>query len=157
MERFSVSEVIEQAIQTEKLGYDFYNAMAKRFEKEGNLKKLFDTLAMKEREHEKMFSGLMKSASHLIPENWGEISNYLRAIVESEFFLGKDKSLPSLDNLESVEDAVRFAVGFEKETLLYYHSLRDVVKEKDIIDEIIDEEKNHIAWLSEFKKTLKEG
>ncbi len=157
MERFSINEVIEQAVQTEKLGYDFYTAMAKRFEKDGDLKKLFDTLAMKEREHEKMFSGLMESTSHLIPENWGEVANYLRAIVESEFFLGKNKSLPSLEHLESVEDAVRFAVGFEKETLLYYHSLRDVVKEKEIVDEIINEEKSHILWLSEFKKTLKEG
>jgi hypothetical protein len=80
-----------------------------------------------------MFSGLMKSASHLIPENWGEVANYLRAIVESEFFLGKSKSLPSLEHLESVEDAVRFALGFEKETLLYYHSLRDVVSEKRLL------------------------
>ena len=157
MERFSINEAIEQAVQTERLGHDFYTAMARRFEENADLKKLFDTLAMKEREHEKLFSGLMESASHLIPENWGEVSNYLRAIVESEFFLGKNKSLSSLEHLESVGDAAGFAIGFEKETLLYYHTLRDVVKEKEIIDEIINEEKSHILWLSEFKKTLKEG
>ena len=153
MESYSASEVIEQAIQTEKLGYDFYSTMAKRFEKDENLKKLFNTLALKEREHEKTFSDLMATASWQIPENWGEVSKYLRAIVESEFFLGKEKSLPSLEHLESVEDAVRFAIGFEKETLLYFHSLRDVVEEHVIIDDIVNEEKRHIVWLSEFRKT----
>lgn len=154
MENYSISEAIEQAIQTEKMGYDFYTKMTERFEKDDNLKKLFDTLALKEREHEKTFSDLMKKVSHQIPENWTEVSMYLRAIVESEFFLGKEKSLASLEHLKSVEDAVAFAIGFEKETLLYFHSLKDAIKEHEIIDEIINEEKSHIVWLSEFRKTL---
>ena len=78
----------------------------------------------------------------------------MRAIVESEFFLGKEKSLPSLEHLKTTEDAVHFAIGFEKETLLYFHSLKDVVKEKEVVDEIINEEKSHIRWLSDFRKNF---
>ncbi len=154
MENYSAIEVIEQAIQTEKLGHDFYTKMAKKFEKDENLKKLFDTLALKEQQHEKAFSDLKEIAGYQLPEDWGEACKYLRAIVESEFFLGKNKSLPSLEHLESVEDAVSYAIGFEKETLLYYHNLRDVVNKKEIVDEIIKEEKSHIVWLSEFRKNL---
>jgi len=88
------------------------------------------------------------------PEAWADVSEYMRAIVESEFFLGREKSLPSLDHLKTVEDAVRFAMGFEKETLLYFYGLRDAVQEKDVVDEIINEEKSHIMWLAKFKDSF---
>jgi rubrerythrin len=152
MEKFSIREVIEQAVQTERLGYDFYTATSKRFRENEKLVKLFDILAGQELRHERVFSQLKEKIKDENLENWEEASQYLRAIVESEFFLGRNKSLASIDNLKSVEDAVQHALGFEKETLLYYHGLRDAVKEKEIIDEIIKEEKSHIMWLSEFKK-----
>ena len=82
--------------------------------------------------------------------DWEEVSKYLRAIVESEFFLGKGKSLPSLDKVKTVAEAVSFAMGFEKETLLYFYAVRDVISLKDIVSQIIDEERSHIVWLSKF-------
>jgi rubrerythrin len=152
MEKFSIREVVEQAVQTEKLGYDFYSRMSKKFAEEGKFKKLFDALAAMERQHEKLFLELRDKVEDHKTENPEEVSAYLRAIVESEFFLGKNKSLPSLEHLKSFADAVTFALGFEKETLLYYYGMKDVVKEKELVNEIIEEEKSHIRWLSEFKK-----
>ena len=154
MENYSINEVIEQAVQTEKLGYEFYIGMAERVEKDEKFRKFFETLAVKEQEHEKKFAGLKERIGGQTLEGWEEASKYMRAIIESEFFLGKNKSLPSLDHLKTIEDAVRFAIGFEKETLLYFHSLKDVIKEKELINEIINEEKVHIVWLSEFRKSL---
>ncbi len=137
MEKFSVSEIIEQAVQTEKLGYEFYTLMAGRFEKEEKLKELFETLAVKEQRHEKAFAELKTIISDETPDNWEEASQYMRAIVESEFFLGKEKSLPPLEHVKSTAEAVNFTIGFEKETLLYFYSLRDIVTEKEMGDEII--------------------
>lgn len=151
MERFSIREVVEQAVRTERLGYEFYTTIAKRFEKNDALKRLFETLASKELIHEKMFLELKEMMGGQEPEAWADVSEYMRAIVESEFFLGREKSLPSLDHVKTVEDAVRFAIGFEKETLLYFYGLRDAVQEKDVVDEIINEEKSHIMWLAKFK------
>jgi len=37
---------------------------------------------------------------------------------------------------------VKFALGFEKETLLYFMELRKIVKEKEVMDEVINEEKS---------------
>ncbi len=155
MERFSIREVIEQAVQTERLGYEFYTAMAKKFKENEGLKNLFETLAVKEQQHEKRFSELKNKIKDEEIEGWEEVSEYLRAIVESEFFLGKNKSLPSLEHVRTVADAVKFALGFEKEALLYYHNLKDVVEDKDVMNAIIGEEKQHIIWLHEFKKSLK--
>lgn len=154
MEKFSIREVIEQAVQTEKLGYEFYTIMSKKFEKNENLKKLFDTLAVKEQRHEKAFSELKEIIIDEIPGNWEEVSQFLRAIIESEFFLGKNKSLPSLKHVKTMEDAVRFAIGFEKETLLYFDGMKAIVKEKEIIDEIINEERSHIMWLNKFRNSF---
>jgi rubrerythrin len=154
MEKYSISEVIEQAVQTEKLGFQFYTTMAERFKTDNDLKKLFEKLASKELVHEKMFSELKDMSGAAEPEGWEEASQYLRAIVESEFFLGSHKSLPALPHISTVGAAVNFALGFEKETLLYFHTIRDVVKEKDVVDEIINEEKSHIMWLSAFRKSF---
>jgi rubrerythrin len=154
MEKFTIREVLEQAVQTERLGYQFYTSMADRFKKEEKLAKLFTTLAEKELRHEKTYSELKDIIGDSEPDGWEEISQYLRAIVESEFFLGRNKSLPSMDGIKTVADAVNYALGFEKETLLYFYGVKDAVREKDVVDEIINEEKSHIMWLSAFRSAL---
>ncbi|MBF0505802.1 MAG: ferritin family protein [Nitrospirae bacterium] len=154
MENFTIREVLEQAVQTEKLGYQYYTAMADRFKEDQKLVKLFSTLAAKELRHEKTYSELKEMVGDEEPEKWDEISPYLRAIVESQFFLGKDKAIPSMDRIRTINDAVDYALGFEKETLLYFFGIRDAVREKEIVDEIINEEKSHIMWLNIFKDAL---
>jgi rubrerythrin len=151
MERFSLREAVEQALQTEKLGYEFYRAVAEKFKEDSGMRELCETLAEKERIHEKTFSGLMETVKDAGAVDWEEVSKYLRAIVESEFFLGKEKSLPSLDQVKTVADAVKFAIGFEKETLLYFYGIRDFIKEKEVLSRIIEEEKSHIVWLNGFE------
>ena len=154
MNKYSIDEIMEMAIQTEKLGYQFYTGMADKFKQDAGLVNLFSTLASKEQTHERTFSNLkdMVAKSGTEPVQWEEVSNYMRAFVESEFFLGKGKSLPAMDYLKTVQDVVRFAIGFEKETLLYFMELRSIVKEKAVMDQVIDEEKSHIIWLDQFMK-----
>jgi rubrerythrin len=156
MNKYSIDEVLEMAIKTETLGYQFYTGMAEKFKKDDGLVKLFTTLASKEKVHERTFLGLkaLVAKSGTEPVEWEEVSNYLRAFVESEFFLGKGKALPAMDHIRTVADAVKFALGFEKETLLYFMELRSIVKEKEVVDEIINEEKSHIMWLDAFRTSL---
>jgi rubrerythrin len=156
MNKYSIDEVMEMAVQSEKLGYQFYTGMAEKFKKDDGLSKLFMTLASKEKVHEKTFTGLKESVAKqgAEPVQWEEVSNYMRAFVESEFFLGRAKALPSMDHVKTVMEAVRFAIGFEKETLLYFMELRTIVKEKEVVEEVINEEKSHIRWLDTFRAGL---
>jgi len=153
MNKYSLDEIMEMAVQTEVLGQQFYAGMAQKFKQDGGLVKLFTELASKEKEHEKTFKGIRDTVAKggAEPVQWEEVSNYMRAFVESEFFLGKGKSLPSLDFIRTVNDAVKFAIGFEKETLLYFIELRTIVKQKEAVDEVINEEKSHIRWLDTFR------
>jgi len=154
MERFSIREIIEQAIQTEKLGNEFYTKMAEKFHDNKELKKLFKTLAAHEIKHGNSFVALKKKLKDEEPEGWNEVTLYLRAIIDSEFFLGKDKCLPSLEHVKTALEAVDFALCFERDTLLYYYTLREATKEKEILDKIIREEKSHILWLNNLKRSL---
>ncbi len=151
---FSVREVVEQAVQTEKLGREFYARMAEKFRDQTELRRLFELLAVHEAKHEASFMNLEGRLSDDAPEGWGEVTPYLRAIVDSEFFLGKDKCLPSLEHVKTAAEAIDFALCFERETLLYYYTLRETLREKNVIDEIIREEKSHIVWLNNLKKSF---
>jgi rubrerythrin len=154
MIRFSIREVVEQAVQTEKLGEEFYQTMAKKFHDNNELKKLFELLATHETRHGKSFAELEKKLPEQEPEGWDEVTPYLKAIVDSEFFLGKDKCLPSMEHVKTAAEAVDFALCFERETLLYYYALRETTKDKEILDRIISEERSHIIWLNNLKKNL---
>lgn len=151
---FSVREVVEQAVQTEALGKEFYTKMAEKFRDKAELKKLFELLAAHESRHGEDFKRLERALPENEPEHWGEEIPYLRALVDSEFFLGKDKCLPSLEHVTTAREAIEFALCFERETLLYYYTLRESLAEKAIIDAIIREEKNHIAWLNNLKQSF---
>jgi rubrerythrin len=154
---FSVKEVLEMAVQTEKLGAEFYTNMAEKFKENEEFSKLFTMLADKEREHENKFNSLMEQmgSSYQMPDNWGEAAKYLRAIVESEFFLGDNKVLPNFGHLETAEDVINYAITFEKVTLLYYLELRDIVEDEEAVYDLVNEEKSHIVWLSDYRKKLK--
>ena len=154
MNKYSIDEIMEMAIQTEKLGYQFYTGMAEKFRRDAALANLLTTLASKEKTHERTFTNLRDTVvkNGTEPVQWEEVTPYMRAFVESEFFLGKGKSLPAMDHLRTVQDVVKFALGFEKETLLYFMELRSIVKEKAVMDGVIDEEKSHIVWLDKFRK-----
>lgn len=154
MAKFSISEVIEQAVQTEKLGAGFYRDMAGRFESNKKISRLFRTFADMESAHELKFTEIKNRAKDEKIEGWEEVSQYLRAIVESAFFLGKGKSMSAMRNIKTASDAINYALGFEKETLLYYLGIREHIKGKKAINEIIKEEKSHIMLLSKYKKNL---
>ena len=154
MVTFSLREVVEQAIQTEKLGNEFYTKMAERFHDHSELKKFFELLAGQETKHELSFSRLKDKLTGQDVEGWDEVTQYLRAIVDSEFFLGKDKCLPSLEHVKTATEAIDFSLCFERETLLYYYALREALKEKEIIDAIIKEERSHIVWLNNLRKSF---
>jgi rubrerythrin len=154
MAKYSVREVIEMALQTEKLGYAFYNQMAEKFGEHEGLTKLFKTLATMEVRHEQVFSKILEKITDAEPAQWDEAQPYFRAMVESEFFLGTAKALPNLDHVKTVYDAATFALNFEKETLLFFMGMRNAVTDKAPVDEIIAEETSHITWLSSFRSAL---
>ena len=77
-------------------------------------------------------------------------------MTDSSFFVGGDKNINLAAKTKDEKEAVDFAIGFEKDTLLFFYQILDIVKSADrpVVEKIVQEEKEHIKKLAEIKKTL---
>lgn len=158
---FSGPEVVEMAVQTEKGGKLYYETVAAA-SKDEKLKGLFGWLAEQEEHHIRVFETIGKSIAarpEELPYNWDEAVLYLKAITDSRYFLGSaDKALALAKTASSTEEALGHAIGFEKETLLFYLEIREMVKadSRVAVEKLIAEEKSHVRQLSEIRHGLKQ-
>ncbi|MCK4828215.1 ferritin family protein [bacterium] len=155
---FSGDEIIKMAVKTEETGYEFYRAAQKNTQSE-KLKDLFDYLAKEELKHKTIYLGLEGSIEEHpqgVPVDWDELGHYIKAMTDSSLFLGEDSNINVASRASSDIEAIDFAIGFEKDTLLFFYQVNEIVKaaDKHIVEKIIQEEKQHIKKLMEMKKTI---
>ncbi len=155
---FSIREVIEMAVSTERSGQAFYQT-ASKLAKENNLKELFRYLAEEERKHLKTFQGLynlLKEKPEITPYNWEEAKLYLEALVDSKFFTGPDAAINLAKEAKDELEVIYAAIEFEKDTLLFFYQILEMIKsqEQELVKKIIEQEKKHIQKLSTMKSKL---
>lgn len=155
---FTGKEMMKMAVRTEESGYDFYMEAADKSESE-DLRGLFRYLAGEEVKHKELYKKLMdsiedKPQAGLVDQE--ELDQYIRTMTDSEFFLGGDKSINLAAKAADDMEALKFAIAFEKDTLLFFYQLREMVQKsaRDAVDKVIREEKKHIQQLSDMKKSL---
>ena len=152
MSIFKASDAIEMALEIETRGEAFYRAVAKKAQTP-EIKALFEDLAEQEVLHHKTFARLSKTqwAQPLMPDDqWDQYLTYMQATIQNAFFAGEDKSLALAEQAGDEKEAIRMAMGFEKETLLFFYDLREMVSEADAktVKIIVDEEKAHLRRLA---------
>jgi rubrerythrin len=144
-------EVIEIAVRLEENGEAFYAGAASQATIPG-VKSLFEDLAIQEQHHRRAFQRMGGSAVELIlsPEQWDEFKAYADALLQNSLFAGPKSALSRAAEARDERQAVESALGFEKEALLFFHSLRDAVRGpgQQTVDRIIQEEKRHIQRLA---------
>lgn len=87
-----------------------------------------------------------------------ELSMYLKAMADAHGGEGSPDVTDQLTGTESMAQIVETAIGLEKESILFYIGLKDMVPQKlgrEKIDGIIQEEKKHVAQLTGFLKKAK--
>lgn len=154
---FSASEVITMAIEIEKNGMNFYNAMAAKSENDST-KELFTFLAAEEIKHkgtfQKMLDGLKKL--ELSANDQEEYNNYLGALTSSRVF---NKNADIDDFVKDLDDlaALDIAIEAEKDSILFYYELLEqaLADDRGDIERVIKEEKSHYAKLTKLKNDLK--
>ena len=153
MVMFKAADVIEMALEIEKSGEVFYRAVTKKA-KSPQVQALFEDLAEQEVHHYAAFQKLSRTTWDdkplMLTAEWDQYLMYLQATIESAFFQGADKALAVAEQVADEKEAVRMAMGFEKETLLFFHDLRDMVSDadKEVVLRIIAEEKSHLRRLA---------
>ncbi len=155
---FSMREVIEMAIATERSGQAFYQN-ASRLARENSLKELFQYLAEEEEKHLKTFQDFhntLKEKPEITPYNWEEAKLYLEALVDSEFFASPEKAINLAKEAKDELEVIYAAIEFEKDTLLFFYQILEMIKsrEQELVKKIIEQEKKHIQRLSTVKSKL---
>jgi rubrerythrin len=153
----SSEEVFALAKEIEKSGHAFYTTVAETAETT-DLAEFFTFLADQEIAHYRFFDKLSENAPKLSvsAEEWEQTSAYIRATTDSRFFIGEDKAIQLAKGAATAGDAIDIAIGFEKDTLLYFYELLNVTPEgsKSAAEQIVEEEKRHVKMLAEKKAEL---
>lgn len=148
MNIFSVREIIEFAVEIEKNGESFYRFAAGKLSDE-KIKTFFLFFADEESEHRKKFEGFLKRVENSSPAEAfnDEYFQYLKAFADGKIF---NKKLP---DIKKPFDAIQFALNAERDSILYYLEAKNFIltDEQKIIDDIIEEERDHFVKLSQIK------
>ncbi len=151
---YSADELLEMALKIEEDGEKFYTFLSEKLE-DDRKKELFSYLAGQEREHAETFKELSKGlVEETDPSFWEEASKYIRSIVENKIFPSLEEMKKKSENM-TLNQLLDFAISIEKETVIFYEELYDMVREKkskEILSKIIREEVSHVRKLSLLKE-----
>jgi rubrerythrin len=149
---FGATDIIEMAMEVEKSGEIFYREVAKKATS-SEVRELFEELAEQEKYHYAAFKKMSGSVWEQTPSaegEWDQYVMYLQATIQSSFFEGSDKALSLAEQVNNEQEALEMALGFEKETMLFFYDLRDKVSDLDkpVVEGIINEERVHMRRLA---------
>ncbi len=149
---FTAAEALEMALEIEKNGEVFYKAAAEKSD-DAEVTALFEDLAAQEQIHYKIFQkmlGGVGSAPELPAEEYDQYQAYLQSALDNALFSGEDKALALAEKATDRETALRAALGFEKDTMLFFYDLREMVGEadKETVSRVIGEERKHARRLA---------
>lgn len=151
---FTAAQALDMALQIEKNGEAFYHAAAAKAA-DPAARDIFGELARQEQRHYVAFQKMAARLGHMHETPARSVADeeyryYLKATLDGHLFSGPDKALAVAEKAEDATLALQGAIGFEKDTLLFYYDLRDMVDESDreVLRGIILEEKSHVQRLA---------
>ena len=159
---FNADEVFEMAIRIENNGAAFYRKAA-RLQSDTKNQKFLEGLANMEDRHRKIFTEMRSTLSESekspnVFDPYDEVSQYLATMADTMGGEGRPSAADSLTGDETLEEILRIAVGLEKDSILFYLGLKDMIPHqsgKNRIDEIITEERRHVIQLSNLLERVK--
>ena len=150
---FKDGELYRMAVEMERNGLAFYSQIARQA-KDESTKAVYTYLITSEKRHLRKFKSLLhRSAKSSPPESYkGEYRNFLVALLKDKVFpssaLARSRAAKS-----SVRTALDTGIKAEKDSILFYSGLLDLVPEanKTAIKMILAEEKRHLQRLMGYK------
>jgi rubrerythrin len=154
---FQVNEVVSIAVEVEKRGEGFYRDMASRA-RSPKVKEAMEFLAGEEVKHQRVFSQMLSRLSPLKPpagsleaDYWA----YVNDLIDSHFLFDAPLGKKLASSVESDREALHLAMGFEKESILFFTEMKGLVpaEEARAVDGCIQEERKHLRKLAELLKS----
>jgi len=161
--QFNADEIFEMAEQMERNGARFYRKAADRASNVRDRELLLKLAAMED-DHEKTFAAMRADLSQrerweVVDDPYGEAALYLRAFADGHVFDVKVDPSEMLTGQETMEEVLDIAIGLEKDSIVFYLGIRDMVPQdlgRDRVDDIIKEERGHVVLLSQELAALSE-
>ncbi len=153
---FNADEVFEIAEEIEKNGVEFYQKAAASVS-DPRHKQLLLNLSDMEMSHHKIFADMRASLAQeekkpTVFDPLNESALYIKSLADMRIFFEKQIDLSSMESI------LISALSAEKDSIVFYLGMKDVVPQwlgKDKIDHIINEEKKHIQLLGGALLSLK--
>lgn len=158
---FNAAEIFKMAVRIEEGGAAFYRKAAELQTDEEN-KKFLEKLAAMEDTHKSSFLKMSDEVteaekSEQVFDPSGEAELYLAAMADSHGGEGSPSAVDALTGNETMEEILKTAIGLEKESILFYLGIKDMVPPKlgqGKVDAIIEEERKHVIQLSSMLKKI---
>lgn len=160
MLQIDIDEILEIAQDIEDAGARFYRQAADLVD--GSTKKVFLALAKMEDNHKVSFSSMKpkrskaeKCLAEFDPDDGAGL--YLDYAVKSKFFCNNPEDI--FDGNESAIELITFAIDREKDSVLFFESLKDALQldtDREIINNIIKEEISHTLTLTQIRAKIME-
>ncbi|MEI7903958.1 MAG: hypothetical protein WCI43_00915 [Candidatus Firestonebacteria bacterium] len=152
--KFNGKELSEIGIQIEVNGKAFY-AEAEKNAKTPESRKLFGELKLQEENHITAFKkiGEIEEAGGE-PESYeGEFADYVKMFAGQNVFSQQNRGAEAAKNAKSDAEVIELALGFEKESILLYESMKSVVSSSSLkaLQALINEELKHVKYLLDLK------
>lgn len=159
---FNADEVFQMAMDIERNGEAYYR---KAYEIVGDpkVKQVMMRLAEEEKKHYGVFRDLRDSLPSdstrpTVSDPDGVEGLYLDALVRSRLFNDAEEARRVASSVKGELEALKAALRFEKDTILFFQSMKDLTREdlgRDNIDLLIEEEYRHVIEISaEIKKVV---
>ena len=153
---FSGSELINIAIDSERMGVAFYDIMSRSTDND-SARDIFRYLTNMEREHINIFQNMLPEADKFqLTKDYTEDYAYLQALVDNAVFTDEFITSEMANQANSDIKALELGIKAERDSILFYYEMRDLVPSPNqkTIDKIISEEKSHLRQLSALKNDL---
>ncbi|MDR2947055.1 MAG: ferritin family protein [Candidatus Adiutrix sp.] len=161
--QFNAGEVFKIALMIEDNGHLFYEEMAaKPFPPE--IAKIFKDLAKEELGHKSMFNKLLEKLPPVTtastvwdPDN--ELDGYLKLMAGMHVFNKEPADIAALGkSISTPAEAVRMAMGFEKDTIVFFLEIQALSERYDEtrqeIDKLVAAERTHLKNLTNLLERI---
>jgi len=160
---YSAQEIFVMAEQIERNGARFYRRAAESTEMSGSRQFLLE-LAEMEDKHEQTFARMKSelgdhAEADLILDPDDQAAAYLQAMADGHVFDVRANPAELLTGSETMEEILKTAIGLEKDSIVFYLGMKQIVPEnlgRDKIEWIITEEMRHVTILSKELAKLKD-
>lgn len=152
--KFSGCEIVELGINIEENGRDFYSTLARQTHNPQAVA-IFEYLAGEEGKHIDTFRKIHAITCSYEPEEAfpEEYFAYMNSLASQYVFTQQNKGGKIARGVKDYNEGINLGIQFEKDSILFYEEMKKIVpdREKELIDRLISEEKNHLKQLNELK------